>query len=80
MPIPPPPAPIQAEPVAATDRAPPAEIEIMPLAEMEKRLILAALDRTANDVPQAAALLRINPSTIYRKLQGWRGTASIRQA
>ncbi len=82
MPIPPPPpaAPLPAEPVRAADRAAPAEIEIIPLAEMEKRLILAALDRTANDVPQAAALLRINPSTIYRKLQGWRGTTSTRQA
>ena len=33
----------------------------------------AALRRTNNDVPRAAALLEINPSTIYRKLQAWRG-------
>ncbi len=72
-------APIGATPVWATDRVPPAEVEIIPLAEMEKRLILAALDRTANDVPQAAALLRINPSTIYRKLQGWRTADPTRQ-
>ena len=71
--------PVGVEPVGATDRTPLTEIEIIPLAEMEKRLILAALDRTANDVPQAAALLRINPSTIYRKLQGWRGAAPTRQ-
>ena len=44
----------------------------MPLAEMERRLILAALEHTSQDVPRAAALLEINPSTIYRKLQGWR--------
>ncbi len=54
----------------------PAEIEILPLAEMERRLILAALDRTAHDVPRAAALLQVNPSTIYRKLQSWRDAAT----
>ncbi|WP_043359927.1 sigma-54 dependent transcriptional regulator [Belnapia sp. F-4-1] len=52
--------------------APPA-LEIMPLAEMERRLILAALDHTGRDVPRAASLLEINASTIYRKLQAWRG-------
>jgi two-component system repressor protein LuxO len=46
--------------------------EIVPLAVMERRLILAALRHTRQDVPKAAALLEINPSTIYRKLQGWR--------
>ena len=45
---------------------------IVPLAVMERRLIEAALKQTANDVPRAAALLEINPSTIYRKLQTWR--------
>ena len=52
--------------------APPAEPEIVPLAVMERRMIEAALARTNNDVPQAAAMLQINPSTIYRKLQAWR--------
>ena len=46
--------------------------EIVPLATMERRLIVAALRQTDNDVPRAAALLEINPSTIYRKLQAWR--------
>ena len=46
--------------------------EIVPLAVMERRLILAALRRTHSDVPRAAALLEINPSTVYRKLQSWR--------
>jgi two-component system repressor protein LuxO len=46
--------------------------EIVPLAVMERRLILAALRHTGQDVPRAAALLAINPSTIYRKLQSWR--------
>jgi two-component system repressor protein LuxO len=46
--------------------------EVVPLAVMERRLILAALRRTGQDVPRAAALLEINPSTVYRKLQSWR--------
>ncbi|MBL6456459.1 sigma-54-dependent Fis family transcriptional regulator [Belnapia sp. T6] len=58
---------------APAPSAEPAGIEIMPLAEMERRLILAALDQTGQDVPRAASLLEINPSTIYRKLQSWRG-------
>ena len=53
-----------------------AEPEIIPLAVMEKRLILAALSHTRNDVPRAAALLEVNPSTIYRKLQSWRDAAA----
>jgi two-component system, repressor protein LuxO len=50
----------------------PAILAIEPLAVMEKRLILAALDHTQQDVPRAAALLEVNPSTIYRKLAAWR--------
>ena len=48
------------------------EPEIMPMAEIERRMILAALRRTGDDVPRAAALLEINPSTIYRRLAQWR--------
>jgi two-component system repressor protein LuxO len=78
------PAPASAEPEApapAWTRAPmpppeplprPAAIEIQPLWQMEKRLIMAALEQTQQDVPRAASLLEINPSTIYRKLQAWR--------
>jgi two-component system repressor protein LuxO len=43
-----------------------------PLAAIEKRYILAALDHVSQDVPRAAAMLGINPSTIYRKLQAWK--------
>nr|WP_328702399.1 sigma 54-interacting transcriptional regulator [Belnapia arida] len=59
-----------AEPVVPL--SPPA-MEITPLAEMERQLILAALEQTGQDVPRAASLLEINASTIYRKLQAWRG-------
>jgi len=61
------PPPVMARPAAA-----PEEPDIVPLATMERRLILAALRRTNSDVPRAAALLEINPSTVYRKLQNWR--------
>ncbi|MFZ4407591.1 MAG: sigma-54-dependent transcriptional regulator [Paracraurococcus sp.] len=54
--------------------SPPAAIEIQPLWLMEKRLIMAALEQTQQDVPRAASLLEINPSTIYRKLQAWRAS------
>ena len=61
-----------AEPPPAPPIPPPREDEVLPLAVMERRLIHAALRRTGNDVPRAAALLEVNPSTIYRKLQAWR--------
>jgi two-component system repressor protein LuxO len=56
----------------AADAAEEAVPEVVPLAVMERRLILAALRHTGQDVPKAAALLEINPSTVYRKLQSWR--------
>jgi two-component system, repressor protein LuxO len=59
--------------------APPSDPEVVPLAVMERRLIEAALRRTNNDVPRAAALLEVNPSTIYRKLQAWRAAAASDQ-
>ena len=68
--------PFDIEEAVPTETAPPTEPEIMPLAVMERRLIEAALRRTNNDVPRAAALLEVNPSTIYRKLQAWRAEAA----
>ncbi len=64
-----------AQPIIPAPPAPPQaaeEPEVVPLAVMERRLILAALRQTNSDVPRAAALLQINPSTVYRKLQSWR--------
>ncbi len=76
-PIPIPPAPMAPVPMApASMPAPSADPwlppSFEPLAEVERRYILAALDHTGQDVPRAASLLRINPSTIYRKLQAWK--------
>jgi len=59
-----------------SETSPPPEPDIVPLAVMERRMIEAALRRTNNDVPRAAALLEVNPSTIYRKLQAWRAEAA----
>ena len=77
------PAPVTPQPYIPTLAEPPApaapdpyavnpEVEILPLDEMERRMVLAALSRTDNDIPRAAAMLRINPSTVYRKIGTWR--------
>lgn len=47
------------------------DFPLMPLAEMERRLIDRALRQTGQNVPRAAALLEVSPSTVYRKLQRW---------
>ncbi len=64
--------PAEAAAGAAGAAAAPDLEEILPLALMEKRLILAALSRTGQDVQRAAVLLDISPSTIYRKLAQWK--------
>jgi len=67
-PLPPAPAPI-AEPAAEPD--------ILPMRDTERHAILAALRRTQRDVVRAAALLEINPSTIYRRLITWRDEGTL---
>jgi DNA-binding NtrC family response regulator len=49
---------------------------VQPLAVVERRTIEAALRHTSNDVPRAAAMLQVNPSTIYRKLHAWRAESA----
>ncbi|WP_431301365.1 helix-turn-helix domain-containing protein [Sediminicoccus sp. BL-A-41-H5] len=49
----------------------------MPMKEIEHRAILAALRHTQRDVPRAATLLDINPSTIYRRLITWREEGTL---
>ncbi|TDI71688.1 MAG: sigma-54-dependent Fis family transcriptional regulator [Bacteroidetes bacterium] len=44
---------------------------IKPLAEVEREIIERAIDFCKGNVPKAAALLEVSPSTIYRKKQGW---------
>lgn len=45
---------------------------LKPLWLVEKEAIMKALEQTGKDVAKAAALLEVNASTIYRKLQAWR--------
>jgi len=44
---------------------------IRPLAEIEREVIERAIEVCNGNVPKAAALLEVSPSTIYRKKQGW---------
>jgi len=44
---------------------------VKPLAEVEKETIEKAIEICDGNVPQAAAMLEVSPSTIYRKKQAW---------
>ena len=48
-----------------------ASADIQPLAAVERAAIEAALAACQASVPRAAALLGVNPSTLYRKRQSW---------
>jgi len=45
--------------------------EIRPLATIEREVIEQAIAFCNDNIPQAAALLQVSPSTIYRKKQTW---------
>jgi DNA-binding NtrC family response regulator len=42
------------------------------LAEAERRLIEATLARHGGSIPRAARVLDVSPSTLYRKIDGWK--------
>jgi two-component system repressor protein LuxO len=44
---------------------------IRPLWQVEKTTIENAIDQCGGNVPKAASLLEVSPSTLYRKLQSW---------
>lgn len=75
---------IQAESVKGTDTSlqtkpattPSVSATVVPLWLVEKTAILAALEATSQDVPRAAALLEVSPSTLYRKLQSWKNAST----
>ncbi|WP_136645144.1 sigma-54 dependent transcriptional regulator [Tabrizicola sp. YIM 78059] len=46
------------------------------LAEAERLLIEATLARHGNSIPRAARVLDVSPSTLYRKIEGWKARAS----
>ena len=54
----------------------PVDVPVFPLWQVEKTAILAALVATGQDVPRAAALLEVSPSTLYRKLQSWKNAST----
>jgi DNA-binding NtrC family response regulator len=45
------------------------------LAEAERRLIEATVARHGGSVPKAARVLDVSPSTLYRKIEGWKAQA-----
>lgn len=45
-----------------------------PLAEIERLVIEATLERHGGSVPKAARVLDLSPSTLYRKIEGWSKT------
>ena len=45
---------------------------ILPLWQVEKNAIEQAINHCDGNIPKAAVMLEINPSTIYRKLQSWK--------
>jgi DNA-binding NtrC family response regulator len=47
---------------------------IRPLWEVEKQVIEHTIEHCDGNIPKAAALLEISPSTIYRKRQQWEST------
>jgi two-component system repressor protein LuxO len=62
---PPPPSEVAPQrPAAATD--------ICPLEEVIKHTIESAIDTCGGSIPKAAAALQVSPSTIYRRIEGWR--------
>ncbi len=58
-------------PVAAPAAKPGAVAAIRPLWQVERDAIEAAIAQCGGNVPRAAALLEISPSTIYRKRATW---------
>jgi len=48
---------------------------IQPLWQIERRVIEQTIEHCDGNVPKAAALLEISPSTIYRKRQQWESAA-----
>ena len=45
------------------------------LAEAERKLIEATLERHGGSVPKAARVLDVSPSTLYRKIEAWKARA-----
>ena len=55
--------------LALRDSGSSSELETLRIDEWEKRLITEALNRTGDNVPDAAKLLGIGRATLYRKIE-----------
>jgi two-component system repressor protein LuxO len=60
-----------AAPVAGAEPVRSGADPLKPLWLVEKEAIERAIDRCGGNIPRAAALLEVSPSTIYRKRQAW---------
>lgn len=47
------------------------KVGVRPLADVERQVIEEAIEYCKGNIPKAAALLEVSPSTIYRKKQAW---------
>ena len=54
-----------------SDRISQRDAGIIPIAELQKRAILAAIDHANGDKQEAARMLGISKTTLYRKLRDW---------
>ncbi|MCF8479000.1 MAG: sigma-54 dependent transcriptional regulator [Rhodospirillum sp.] len=61
----------RAAPMIEAEGGPPTQESIEPLWVVEKRTIERAVEACDGNIPRAAALLRVSPSTIYRKKLAW---------
>jgi two-component system repressor protein LuxO len=55
----------------------PRRADVIPLWQVERDAIEAAIASFDGNVPRAAAALEISPSTIYRKRQSWAGAGQV---
>jgi len=51
--------------------------EIKPLWQVEKEAIDQAIELCDGNIPKAAAMLEVSPSTIYRKIQAWKQEGNV---
>ncbi len=54
-------------------QAPPPIVGIRPLEDVIKSTIEGAIEACGGSIPRAAAALQVSPSTIYRRIEAWRG-------
>ena len=58
-------------PVQEFEELPQVESEVKALWVAEKEYIERVIKICATNIPKAAALLDVSPSTLYRKIKGW---------